>query len=247
MTTIKQIYDFAINALINSELKNATQTIKIKIFSDNIVIASRLKLDTVRHVRLSLINFFKFIIFFQRKALDFGILLRGGVTIGELYIDDNFLWGDALIRAYNIENKEAIYPRVLIDRKVEKFITEILPTLPYDTRLELNTLKFTSMYKLYEYDNAVFIDYLDFFLYSKDISIFIKKWEQNLKQQIEINKNNESAMKKLRWQADYHNRFCLLCNNKNARKHMIEIEGINFYSPEYIKKYNPDSYCTIME
>ena len=50
--------------------------------------------------------------------LDFlseGFLVRGGLSAGELYHKDQIVFGPALLRAYEIENKEAIFPRVLID------------------------------------------------------------------------------------------------------------------------------------
>jgi hypothetical protein len=46
-----------------------------------------------------------------------GIFVRGGVTIGEIYFENNKLFGPALVRAYDIERK-AKYPRIVIDKKV---------------------------------------------------------------------------------------------------------------------------------
>jgi hypothetical protein len=45
-------------------------------------------------------------------------LVRGGITIGELYLDEILVWGTGLVRAYELENTIAIFPRVVIDRNV---------------------------------------------------------------------------------------------------------------------------------
>ena len=46
------------------------------------------------------------------------ILLRGGVTIGEMIHNEKMIVGPAMIDAYALESKDAIYPRILIDSKV---------------------------------------------------------------------------------------------------------------------------------
>jgi hypothetical protein len=50
-----------------------------------------------------------------RDFLSEGFLVRGGLSAGELYHKDQIVFGPAPLRAYEIENKEAIFPRVLID------------------------------------------------------------------------------------------------------------------------------------
>lgn len=50
-----------------------------------------------------------------RDFLSQGFLVRGGLSVGELYHKDQIVFGSALVKAYEIENKEAIFPRVLID------------------------------------------------------------------------------------------------------------------------------------
>jgi len=46
-----------------------------------------------------------------------GWLFRGGITIGEFYINDTIVWGLALLRAYELEEKIANYPfRLFLER-----------------------------------------------------------------------------------------------------------------------------------
>lgn len=60
-----------------------------------------------------------------------GFFIRGGVTIGPLHHDHRIVFGPALNRAYELESKEAVYPRIIIDPA----ILDRLPiNLPYVER-----------------------------------------------------------------------------------------------------------------
>jgi hypothetical protein len=74
-------------------------------FSDNLAISTPASAD----YRL----FFKFLSIVCRDLLTEGFLARGGVTLGKLYHRENMIFGPALIDAVNLEQKEAIYPRLL--------------------------------------------------------------------------------------------------------------------------------------
>ncbi len=53
-----------------------------------------------------------------------GIWCRGAVTIGELYHRNPLAFGPALINAYELENKSAYYPRIIIsDEIVDRYTT----------------------------------------------------------------------------------------------------------------------------
>jgi len=53
----------------------------------------------------------------QSELLKKGILIRGGITIGDILYDEdtNQLFGKAMNRAYELESKIANYPRIVID------------------------------------------------------------------------------------------------------------------------------------
>lgn len=53
--------------------------------------------------------------FIQKVLAKEGIMVRGGLTSGLLYHKGNIAFGPAFIRAYELENNEAIYPRIIID------------------------------------------------------------------------------------------------------------------------------------
>lgn len=52
------------------------------------------------------------------RLLETGILIRGAVTKGRLWHDDEAVFGEGLVRAYDTESKVARYPRVMVTRDV---------------------------------------------------------------------------------------------------------------------------------
>jgi hypothetical protein len=50
-----------------------------------------------------------------QDMLHFGFIVRGGITSGALVHDDRVCYGPAFIRAYELESKTAIWPRIVVD------------------------------------------------------------------------------------------------------------------------------------
>jgi len=82
-------------------------------FSDSIVISFPSENGSDLYLSLALIKYI------QVSVLrEFGILLRGGIVIGDLIHNDKILVGPAMIAAYDIESKCAFSPRIVLDPKV---------------------------------------------------------------------------------------------------------------------------------
>jgi hypothetical protein len=92
--------------------------IEIKIFSDNIILAIPLDSNHAAD-RIDLLLILVAILQYW-SARKYNWLVRGGITIGELYIDKYLVWGSGLVRAYNLESKIAIFPRIVVDHNVLK-------------------------------------------------------------------------------------------------------------------------------
>lgn len=60
-------------------------------------------------------DFARQIIIFQHSLLTQGVLCRGGLSFGKHYEQANFLFSEALIKAYLLESEQASYPRIIID------------------------------------------------------------------------------------------------------------------------------------
>lgn len=82
------------------------------LISDSIVVYAPLK-------KQNLATFVSVLYGLQYKLLLKGILIRGGISYGNLYTSkkDNIVVGTGLINAYKLES-QAIYPRIIIDRRL---------------------------------------------------------------------------------------------------------------------------------
>ena len=86
--------------------------LKIKVFSDNIVVAIKSEYED------AVDNLLEFVSYMAEHFLECGYKPRGGVCKGKLFLDDVFVWGEGLVKAYQLESKKAIYPRIIIDEEV---------------------------------------------------------------------------------------------------------------------------------
>jgi hypothetical protein len=51
-------------------------------------------------------------------ALKIGFLIRGGVTIGNLYHAQGIVFGPAMVEAYELESRTAVYPRIVVSHTI---------------------------------------------------------------------------------------------------------------------------------
>jgi len=183
----------------NDEVFNLTSiNRKVTIFSDSIII-SYPSLNARSSCFLSLVLD---IIYVSIKLLDKSIYIRGGMTYGKLYHEDNICFGPAMIKAYNLE-QEAIYPRIIVDNlAIEKGLEQ--PGLDGGkiTDDDINEVLIT--------ENG--ISYIDF-LYSaleefEEINEYIDYLE-NIRKNLIFHLKNRSytpkVLEKYEWFKDYYN------------------------------------------
>jgi hypothetical protein len=63
------------------------------------------------------------------RMLRLGYLVRGGIAKGNLYHHEGKIVGPALIKAYKLENKKAVYPRIIIEPAITKEALEAAPPI----------------------------------------------------------------------------------------------------------------------
>lgn len=147
-----------------------------------------------------------------------GFFLRGGLTLGELYIDDELVYGSALIEAVIMEEEDAKDPRIIISssvmdmaKKQISFYTDPKAS-PHNSEILLDG------------DNKYFIDYLSVAeaMDGRIVEPMIERHKDVILNCLEKFKGDANIYSKYLWVADYHNHYCKVNNQtkyliKNAR------------------------------
>lgn len=99
MNKLYNLYTFSMKLTKDIQIEE-NQDIQFKIFSDNIIIAKKLSAETGQRKR-DISSLLMCAGHFQQLTVSdsVGWLLRGGISIGQLFIDDVMVWGDALLKA----------------------------------------------------------------------------------------------------------------------------------------------------
>lgn len=150
---LNDLYSVYFNALHNVAFTNVVnqKDINIKIFSDNILLAVKIEIDDPNRAAKieKIINLAGNI---YNDALRHGYLIRGGITEGEFYKDDDnlFVYGKALIEAINLEEKIAIYPRIVVQNSIKESNPQYFQQ-DKDGVLYLDSFMFTGLYNYVSY------------------------------------------------------------------------------------------------
>lgn len=84
-------------------------------FSDNVIVSLPFQADRVFASLEGLARI-------QAGVAIAGFFVRGAVTIGKLFHDDQIVFGPALNRAHELESSKAKYPRVILDPKSDDLL-----------------------------------------------------------------------------------------------------------------------------
>jgi hypothetical protein len=96
-------------AFVNESMK--AQGVRLSSFSDNVVVTFPDDPDDAAWHLRSLATI-------QVGLGMLGFMLRGSFTIGDINHDDLSVFGPGLVRAHQLESREAVVPRILIDPKI---------------------------------------------------------------------------------------------------------------------------------
>ena len=90
----------------------------VSTFSDHIVISypvERIKMGDNGFGEIVVIGqLHRYISVIAASALKIGFLVRGGIARGRLHHANGVVFGEAMVRAYQLESKVAVYPRVVV-------------------------------------------------------------------------------------------------------------------------------------
>ncbi|QDD65592.1 hypothetical protein EJD96_16205 [Herbaspirillum seropedicae] len=168
-------------------IRNGKKTV-VKTFSDNIFAAIPIE-ATPTVTTEGWVGYFLHEVIQQIKMIFLlsELPIRGGVAIGNLFINDRAILGPAVPRAVHLEEKEAKYPRVVVDKNV-------LDLLPQFKGFELE--EHPMIYR--GEDNVPSLNYLGL------DSHLLKKHGEIIQQKILEFANDERILPKYKWLEKYH-------------------------------------------
>jgi len=203
------------------ELKEDTKGshLYMKAFTDNVILAHPIFSEDGEAE-------FAFILWslaeYQFEMVKKGFFIRGGLSVGPLFIDENTVYGPALLEAYILENSVAVNPIVSLSDEVRRLVLRHIRYYPDREDAP------QSRDVLVNSDGRFFISYLSECYIDTGSSEEID-WESLKihKDQIEVALNVYRAVPKIfskfTWLAAYHNYFCDSVNNYHGYSKSLKV------------------------
>lgn len=198
LNTVHRVYEKALKLYKSQSLSerhttfcedDTVEQIITKIFSDNIVLYTRVNDDS----KGCFIHLVYLSAFMQAIFLNEGLLVRGGIAKGDFYGDDIMIWGNALVTAFEIENTIAVYPRIVVQSRIINGVGE-------EFAKEFECLSVDE-------DGCYYVDYLSDSLFDDidgAINKAVDKCDIELKNAgYKSDKENSKVVQKLIWQKNY--------------------------------------------
>ena len=163
------------------------------------------------------------LIHIQGELIAKGILIRGAVTLGNVFHSEELIYGPGIIDTYLLEKEKAKNPRIIVHKMLIEAIKKmpLLKALHHDAAYEEESVR--KLLKA-DGDGHLFIDYLKIMenevedLY--DYRLFLQRHKQIIDNGL-LSKDNK-ILKKYRWLKKYHNNLV-----KKFRKEDCKLLGVD--------------------
>lgn len=187
----------------NKELRSFSKTKMVTQFSDSIVVS--FEIEALDEIFLAIDSTNLLVLELVYK----GFLCRGGIAFGKLLHTTKHLFGPALVEAYELENKAAIYPRVIVDEmslfNALKAFVESKGSFSNSDRID-----FEEIQKLFskDFDGHYYLDYIINVFNRLDKGVY-KKYYPYLKKTIQngLAHPSQSTKTKYYWMREKYNQF----------------------------------------
>ena len=146
--------------------------------------------------------FFNYLATLSYTMIESGILIRGGVTLGPLIHDARVMFGGGMIKAYKLESGLAVYPRIVIDDKLVKIVSQ-MPEQWYDRNGARVRGADARGHIRQDFDGMWFIDFLRMWWMGAEID-FTRSWiKKHIGKIIADAPTVQNVQAKIKWLANY--------------------------------------------
>ena len=218
--SVKTVIEAIRDSIMLNKMAIST-TVKYAILSDTIIVYSEnVDSDNVFYVIHALGNL-------QLELLRHRFLCRGALVTAENYINNDIIVSEALIKAHLIEEKIAIYPRIIIDEEVfkiikpqidsgkimndKKYLTKDAVFRDYDGKYVLNTLCLISDVYAYINEDFKYIQNLhednNMKLYRQSMYEYKNNIQDYYVSVLKDGSLNKNILSKLNYLVNYYNRI----------------------------------------
>lgn len=184
--------------------KNA-ESFSIKVFTDNIVVGYPLHSYESDFGEFELAEMFRVFSTFQVNLALEGFLSRGGIAVGDHFMDEDIVFGDALLNAVK-QDKSGGPPNISLDPTAVEILQRHLGFYGHS---DCAPQRF---HLLEDTDGTIFINYLtEAFIAFPDAGIFFEVFEghkNTITSGLKKYKTNTGVRAKYEWAARYHNFVC---------------------------------------
>jgi len=164
------------------------------------------------------------IVHIQGELVPHHILVRGGMTVGDICAAGSTVFGPAMVRAYELESKSAIYPRVVIDPVLLNAIRDDPRLRAAQNSLEYELSAIRDLIRRGE-SGAWFVDYLRASFTEldepEDWDVLLAKHQELVKRRYQ-DPGRAAYLDKILWLATYHNSIVSEIPSKS-----FEVKGLS--------------------
>lgn len=202
-------------------------------FSDNFILG--IIFDEDRPGGSGLNPAFSAIAFYELVMTTEKIPIRGGIALGDLYMDERTVIGPALVEAVELEENQAKYPRIILSKDCIEVVHKDLGYYNADFR----KLSPWNEDLLVDVDGEIFVNYLSCVSgIDNEVAQLQALAEHSDAIRSELQKDHSGRIRmKWRWLADYHNYFCnRYFNNDRA---LIVVDELTSSELRHPRKFRP--------
>jgi len=166
---VRQVFDDPAASAEPEELEQGQRAYGREVFSlsDGLIVTTSLSRATAKgHVTDYdlVMSILSDLILAQADCALEGVFVRGGISVGKFYFEDNVLLSPALVRAYELETRKAVHPVIIIEQQYIEALRELKGYKNYAGDAEPSQFElrpFTSP-KGERGDDFLHLDYLNF-------------------------------------------------------------------------------------
>ncbi|MFZ2725271.1 MAG: hypothetical protein WAX77_03365 [Methylococcaceae bacterium] len=180
---------------------------KFRFFTDCFLIAFPIKENSPYKGYNEIFSLLERLCLFQIEMIEKGFFIRGAISIDEFYIDEIVIYGKAGIDAYEAEQKDAKYPRIILTKSVQDKIIELRQSFRETDNVDIDGIN-GFLIRKDDDDQQVFVNYLGLNFADYPDTERLENHKNILSNELNKHRNDSCIFNKYMWVAHYHNYFC---------------------------------------